>query len=320
MAYQYVTDILVDQAVPADICNLFFQWKEHLVDQGWTVLRSSDGTTYNASGDQITTAANLNNNRAWFEIQSPGAEVTFIVQAETTSSRRSWRVKVTAAAAGFSGGSPAATVTGSATSEHLLVGTGSDASPGFTSLFVSSGVIRAFIKADDAAPYGFLMGGWSSGVGLASLHFSLDPMVTDSFPAGDEFPYSLFLGGPSSGTSYFSESVFINASPGLHKPITRFNTGAAWLHAPACTFRDGSGTLTNAVGTHEVTVTDTPLPFAYARRVALGTLGSFKGFSSLFRLTLGTRATSDTMTVVTARDYIVLGDMITPWNGSIPTL
>ncbi len=66
---------IFSKTYPSTGSAAIFAFKELLVDAGWTVLPSSDGTTYNASGDQITTgssgAGGMANNSAWFRIESP---------------------------------------------------------------------------------------------------------------------------------------------------------------------------------------------------------------------------------------------------------
>lgn len=123
---------------------------------GFTVPKSSDGTTYNSSGDQITgfgTGANgMNNNLAWFIIREPSSGRAWCVQ-RASANNYSARVKYSRSG-DFTGGSPSATVTPSATDEQILLGGGTDASPTFSQMMTNGGGDRWHAIAYDAAVNG----------------------------------------------------------------------------------------------------------------------------------------------------------------------
>ena len=56
---------------PATYAVAMFQFKTLMKTAGWTVPRSSDGLTFNSSGDQITSGSSgangMNNNNAWLQ-------------------------------------------------------------------------------------------------------------------------------------------------------------------------------------------------------------------------------------------------------------
>lgn len=120
---------ILSGTVSNDVANVFFKLKTVLKAAGWTVPSSSDGTTYNSSGDQITTnvagAGGMNNNRAWFVIREPGGRREWCFQQVVASN---YRVKYSALAK-FSGGSPSATQVPQASDEQVLLGAGTNASP-----------------------------------------------------------------------------------------------------------------------------------------------------------------------------------------------
>lgn len=115
------------KGTPASFAECMYQLKELLKTAGWTVQSSSDGTTYNASGDQITSggsgAGGMANTNAWFRIRSPAgaSNPEFTVQRGTGNT--AWRVKFSQSNA-FTGGSPGATQTPSATNERVDFGGG----------------------------------------------------------------------------------------------------------------------------------------------------------------------------------------------------
>lgn len=175
---------------PATYAATMFTLKEVLKQAGWVVKASSDGSTYNSSGDQITTgnagAGGMNNSSAWFRIQSPagagGREFTY--QRGTTSSN--FRRKVSHSVGFVTGGS--ATVTPSATDEQVLSGAGTDASPTFTA-YSTDASYKAHIGADNAAPYDFHLMTPVNGGGNLGHKFALYTMVAGSYPTEDVAPY-----------------------------------------------------------------------------------------------------------------------------------
>lgn len=167
-----------------------FQMKEFFKLHGWTVPQSSDGTTYNASGDQITGdgagAGGLNNAKAWFILEDPGAERQFCFQKTSLAVRYAWRIKYSALD-GFTGGSPDATETPSATDEAILIGGGTDAAPTYTNFFNISDTITRFhiVMRDDANSRG-VYGFWCWTVDAGSEEDTVlicDPIDPAAIPA-----------------------------------------------------------------------------------------------------------------------------------------
>ena len=134
-----------------------------LVNAGWTVKSSSDGTTYNSSGNQITSGGTgtggYGNAKAWFRIQAPaigGKNRELTIQTPNTATS-SARIKYSPSA-GFTGGSPSATQTPTASDEVLLCGSalGTDSSPTGTAIFTADGSYRFSMMAGDISiGYGF---------------------------------------------------------------------------------------------------------------------------------------------------------------------
>ena len=101
--------------------EVMFHLKELLKSVGWSVLSSSDGTTYNSSGDQIShsgSGANgYGNTSAWFRIQDPGALREYVFQRGSSSLYLKWMYS---ASDKFTGGTPNATTPPTATDEQGL--------------------------------------------------------------------------------------------------------------------------------------------------------------------------------------------------------
>jgi hypothetical protein len=172
---------------------VIFALKEAWKGQGATVLSSGDGTTYNASGDQISHAGSgaggLANADAWFLIEEPGGGRQLVFQRQDNEN---WRV-ILSPSAGFTGGSPNATTPPTASD-----GVG-QLSPAL--LFLSDGSMDAKVHVQDFAPWG-----WG--------------FVT--FLAGDTFPVTYVVHWPMlAGPEARSTTLTFNfGDPNLSYAIT----------------------------------------------------------------------------------------------------
>jgi len=213
-----------------------FDFKEFAKSLGWTVPRSSDGATYNSSGDQITTggggAGGMANNNAWFELRCPGGLRSLMIQRTTGNTL--WRIKYSAAGAGFTGGTPTATRTPTATDEAVVRGGGTDAAPTGYALHAGDGTYGAFFTGDDepesdnlGAGYYLSMGTRLTASDFARTNFTIEPMHETSYPecdsrtaptTGDADPVVLTI-GHTAGSS-FAWSLSDNNGAGGASPIT----------------------------------------------------------------------------------------------------
>lgn len=149
-------------AVGPEVC--LFRLKEMLKDAGWAVKASGDGrSAYSASGDVITNTSTGDNGmanvRAWFRIASPDDVVEFTFQVIVVLNNHEVRIKSNFGRAGlFTGGAPDAETTPSATSEIVLNGGGTDASPtgvGWWHGNSTDAGARAYGAAETVYPYRF---------------------------------------------------------------------------------------------------------------------------------------------------------------------
>lgn len=178
---------------PTTGTEAIFTLKTVLKAAGWTVPSSSDGTTYNASGDQITHigsgAGGLANTGAWFRIRQPDGAREFTFQRGTTGI--SWRLKYSAFDL-FTGGTPGATQTPSATDEIVLRGGGTDASPTYVQVLPTDGTYKWHVVAQDAklgtalgAGYGFWAWAQLHGSAYVRSVMMLEPLLPGSYPEAD---------------------------------------------------------------------------------------------------------------------------------------
>lgn len=317
MAYTY----LVNQT-PATGAVATFNLKTTLKSVGWTVPRSSDGTTYNAAGDQITTgnsgAGGMANNNAWFVIQQPGSTRQWCIQRGTVNYQ--YRIKVSPSG-GFTGGSPSATQVPSATDEVVLLGSGTDAAPTFASLWATTdGGYRQHIVVGGATEnYAWvtwcLVTGSSTGAG-ALMH---DAMQANSYVSADLDPYVYYA---VNGSGAFSGNQSVNAPNGGAKAYFGALTtaAAANISAPILGASANVSAFPGGVGVSPWSSKDTLIPQAWFRTANNTSPFGWKGFSTLLLAGSVQRTNMDTMNLTGTRDKVFMNGYWLPWDGSVPLI
>ena len=323
MTYQYSVN-----NTPATGTAAMYLVMTTLVAAGWTVKSSSDGTTYSSTGNQITSGntgtGGLGNNNSWFRIQAPlvgsqHREFTF----QRPSINTGWRVKYSPTA-GFTGGSPGATQTPTATDEQVIVGSGTDAAPVAATLFGTDAAYRFNVMAGDSTiGYSFYWVGTtinSNSVNSLTSGFLLDVMQSGSYPSADPDPCVIYFNTASvftSGTlTYGNSKALLNTT--YVNVVTQgifFNTTPNSLDI----FLPASFGTTYSV-TNPFTYGDNLLPIIWGRDGSQTAPYGYKGVSSLMLCPSTVRSTFDTVTISTANDHIFLGNYVFPWNGSVPQI
>jgi hypothetical protein len=340
MAYQYLGGSS-GQSVTTG-ADAIYRLKEFLKAAGFTVPRSSDGTTYNASGDQIsssgTGAGGLNNANAWFVLRQPasyrGLQREYCFQRGST--HLLWRITF-AVLGDFTSGPTATQAPNSAsnTRNHIF-GSGTEAVPTFASLFpafASGETIRACV--DNASPYGWWLAFYSSG--LQTL-LAVDPVVPgtannrvgtayrDADPyayvcqissPGDVFSTAKYLVGDSAAQGYlgFDEG---DAAPGV----------AEWvpLSQPMLAVYDAvNGTRPAIPRNTTITVSNTAwsasaiqvaVPVQYVRPAYEAGLAGRKGTSTFFRHYSNSSPPGFPSRLGgSTYDHIAFRHLIAPWGG-----
>lgn len=194
--------------------------KEHLKANGYVVLASGDAdSNYSSSGDIITSfgsgANGMNNDGAWYRIQSPNGLYEWIRQIGDVSTTSPGQRTKFSRRDGFTGGSPSITQVPSATDEELELGGGTDASPTYSGgsyASATSGSDRRLLGVvDDAAPYGFWYWGTDNFPNNRSRFvWAHDPVLSPFNELGiaiaDADPYvNVYL---ATGTDMFARSAF----------------------------------------------------------------------------------------------------------------
>lgn len=284
--------------------------KTQLVARGWTVKSSSDATTYNSSGDQISGFASgangLANASAWFRIQCPsmgGAtkELTF-----QRSSATNWRIKYSYSA-GFTGGTPGATQTPSATDEQILLGGGTDAAPTYAALY--SGTNKyGFITCGDSSEgysfYGLLLQQQNIAVGSGISGFAaMDRISLASVSTGDVDGYVFYMQPGGSLTTALTPKGFYKKGLG-GEAFTSFLI-YDWLiqSRTFATYTFGSNFANNKCNF---------LPILYGRTAA--PIG-YKGFSHMINLSTIPFPSGTLLTSSFVNDKLIANQFVLPWDG-----
>jgi hypothetical protein len=310
-----------------------FLVKQQLKAAGWTVPRSSDGSTFNASGDQISAsgsgAGGMDNSRAWFVIQMPGASGRqFCIQRNSstgTNTSQQWRIKYSAGAGFTSGGSNIQVP--SATDEGVVLGGGSDGSPTFANLFGGTdGSYRYQIGTDNASPYAFFAIAYPPGIAAANCtsSFFLDPVVNG--PSGDADPYVIGVDASTGLDTNLAGGNLITETTCPFAWLKKGLSGQGFVRVPAVggeTFV--SSAFQNSIPTNRSQSAPDPqngfdnlIAFEYNRRGGMGAPVGYKGVSTLLLWQMSAiRNSGDTYTVSSvAKARMSIGWVSVPWDAS----
>lgn len=286
---------------------------------GWTKIKDSDGTTYSSSGTQVTSGVagvnGLNNPSAFVVMQSPiGVGGPSICYQRGTANDAAWYVKYSPSA-GFTGGLPTATVTPTATDQFVVCGAGPDSGPTFTTWFVGTeGSTRWSTRANDAAPYCFWANGWPIGGGTPIGGTWYDGVINGAASGADDADKHCF-NVDSSSFGWTGSGATSSTYTCGNQPVLNTMRGVTGVLFPWTTPAGGLATdPTN--GKDQVR----PLEFSFVS-------GSqyYKGQTQniLWEMT-GTstnqRPLAFLLSLVTTSDYIVIGQLAVPWDGSVPLI
>jgi hypothetical protein len=309
--------------LPASGAQAMYLLKEFLKARGWTVLSSADGLSYSSNSDIITgfsvagsVVGSLGNTRAWIRLQSPTGGRQIVFQNISTAAL-SWRVKYSKAA-GFIGGSPAATVTPSAADEIFWYGSGIDSSPSGTSIFAAAGSLnRVSLWADDAAPWGFGLVGWTSG-GVINAGFAFECGETGSYPTADTDP-NLFIQGNTSQQFGLVANYAVNGNNGMALAsfgASNGNLSALTYNASVTTVFPRGVSVPQSISNEDFDPT-----ILWGRPAAAGTLigpkliGKYVRWCGVNRPSLATLSTGGS-----TMNRLVVNDFTIPWAGIAPVL
>ena len=313
------------QTTPGSSCATAataLRWlKDKWVLNGAAVAKSGDATSYNSSGDQITTdsgAGSMANTGAWMTIGAPGSAYYLTIQAGTTTNAR-----VLTSVAGFSGGSPGASRVPTATDQQVInaIGAGTDASPTYSQLFGTDGTYRCYAAFGDSSEgYDWWFATIPTGGGTPTTLMGVWSMLPGSYPSADTDPRCYVMDYASGGAGIISRLTSISNAGG--EPQAR--SGSNWRNCALTSLFIGGTAIASNAGLHAVTSEDLPLPLAAVMGVAGGpTWYGPKGILRSPRLCLSaaaSRVNGHHLTDGNGRTYVRIGDLWLPGDATVPSL
>lgn len=222
----------------------------------WEVVASGDGDAlYNASGDVITADSGagsfanytVGTKNAWCRLRMVGTTRELLIERGSAST--TWWIRYSLA--GFSGGSPSATVAPTATDQQSVFGTAITG----TQLFPANGTYQVSVCAEDAAP-SYAMASWrlTGGSPTAQGLLGICPLKTGSYPTtptADDDPYVLF-GAYYGGLPWHQFTNTTPASNGARAWSKPGLGGAAWTAAVLNLDANNAAGATHAINSYEL--------------------------------------------------------------------
>lgn len=307
------------ETTPATGAVAMFNLKEMLKAASWIVKSSSDGTVFNATGDEIITGASgaggMANNSAWFRIDNPDG-VEYVVQRGTTN--LVWRVKVSADDT-FIGGTPGPTQVPSATDEGVSLGVGTDGAPTFENFFGADASYRHKGGADSATPYHFWSGAFPTGGGVQNHAFA--HLGLSAVESTDGSPFVTVIGDTElADTNLSAEVEVFNDTRAFGYVAAIAPTTATYVVMSAATYNTAvAQAFPSGIPTNPISIDDEGIPIPFLRRSAIANPG-WKGVSTVMKWLGVDRTNGDTLSVTSTRDRIIFGNVSLPWQGTVPTV
>jgi len=300
-----------------------FLLKELLKSAGWVVRSSGDGTTFFAASDGITTAGagagGMNNSRAWFCIRQPPSAVPrreFCCQ-RGSSGEAFWWITMSAED-GFTLTAGDADDKPTATDDENLFGTTTVG----TTLFAAAASYRIHIGADNAAPFAFWFFCVTNGTGANPTAIVFEPLAAGSFNSVDADP-AVYYVEAASATTLVSTSLAATGGPvgWFNKNTVGPGGPELFVDMPALEYRRSGGTIApNGAGSNPYDGDDNHFPIPYGRDTSTASSLGWKGFGSQMRWKGTVRANMSTLSDGGTRTKVIVGDVVLPWDGSVPVV
>lgn len=295
----------ISSIATAHMGDLFYQIKEFLKLNGWTVAGSSNGTTGGMDAvDRIIDGTVITNNvNRWVVVQSPHATPSDRIQilfGGIAAANSSGRVDYC----------PAADYVGVTTA----VPTSATAFTLRDTLISNTAPLRFTMLVDDAAPYGWALLLTTLGVSTSSeggmAFIPLDLTVASDTPGK---PYVFYMADDSSATSHWNATEISNdstATSSMGYCVAQGNNTSLCFVAPGLTLFAGVTLMPGGVSQDSASA-DLTSPIIFQSNTY------FFGSSSFARWAGTPRNHLDTLSDgVVTRARIIFGQVSLPWDGT----
>jgi hypothetical protein len=337
----------------------WFTFKEFMKTNGWTVVQSSDGTTASSSADVITTSASgaggMANASTWFVLKEPSGglagkrrEFLFIRTNSVADAVIGMNRLVAYSVQGFSTtlgwNNAAVSATNPPIAFDMAIHNTTPATLAFSTspTFTDADILRIgeatniwdmHIGVDNAAPHGWFMFATFRGTGAlnTSWFMCFDPLTSYDSLDSDPTVWHIFtvnntiinpnLNNGSAGAqslSWWKYTAFSDKTDATNK-----------IGANACAYVRATflkDTNNHSLSTDPNSGKDVLYPVSFSQTSPVGSIVSFKGFSSILRYATHLRQNAETLTVSSSKDYLLVGCSTTsegaifavPWGGATP--
>lgn len=293
-------------------------FKEHLKANGFPVVTSGDGVSvYSSSGDVITSSTVWGNAGSWYAIAGPTIDGVTEYWCVQHSNNDIYRIKY--GLTPFTGGSPSATRVPSSTTEQVMLGGGTDASPTYFNLYFngSSGTFRSHFAANPTLGSFYGLGQLISNGNSGQFLFAQDRLKPQTYDVLDQAPSIVFMPNASPPGSPVSSNLFSDQTGNTCRGWYRLGLSGATFAQYAAMFarsnQIGSNANPDLFGRQPYADLDYLMPMLWGRTNA-GTQPGPKGVGSMFLLRSFLRTDFQRYTVAgEPNEWIMWGPLAVPW-------
>lgn len=274
--------------------------------QAWTQSGSGDNSTFsNAAAGPVASGATgvggLGNDDAWVRItKTIGGVLHELVFQSGSGSTVSGKVVFSVGSA-FTGGSPAANVRPTATTEQVI----------FDGNLVTGANATMQMVLEISTPFGFFAWAYDNGTRVHSGFVGMVPLTDSDTVPGDAYVYG-------AGLSYAHASLSIEGANAVWWHYERYGlSGAGWDDAPMCLITNSASTLYpfGAGNETEDTAKTRARPIVHANAGS----GDY-GLNSWFEWPSTDNGNANLYSKATTGDRIQVGSMVLKyWDNTVPT-
>jgi len=314
------TLVALANASPATAAAALLNIKTTLISGGAVLKGSgSNGTGFDNTGsvDYVDDTTKMGVNHAWFRLRFlDGREWIFQANGST-----GLRCKVSESAQ-FSGGTPSATQTPSATDEVVLGGLGgSDAAPAYKTTFAANGTYTQQIYFDGTtAPYPWYSLAYPI-AGGAPTHCLFQDAV-DGTEAGEDSPVNFCHAQASGNVLKLADLYKVDAASTGNSVVEGWlyhdvGGSKAFVTIPMLAYVSNNRTVGPNGGVASArTSADPGLPILYYRDGSVAVPQGLKGRSRLMRWPTVPHSTPSAYQAASANDFQLAGDVIMTWRAA----
>lgn len=274
--------------------------------QAWTQSGSGDNSTFSNSGagpvaSGASGAGGLGNDDAWVRLaKTINGVLHEIVFQRGSGSDVSGRVVFSVGSA-FTGGSPAANIRPTATTEQVV----------FDGNLVTGANATMQMVVETATPFGFFAFAYDNGTRVHSGFVGMVPLTDSDTVPGDPYVYG-------AGLSYAHAELSVEGSNAVWWHYERYGlSGAGWDDAPMCLIKNGTSTIYpfGAGGETEDTTKTRGRPIIHANAGS----GDY-GENSWLEWPSANNGNCNVYSKATTGDRLQVGSMILKyWDNTVPT-